>query len=278
MSETKQSKTGVLSRWLVALVLVPPTLAAIILTNKLFLLFWVALIGTVAWWEYAVNLLGRERRGLLAMSLIGFYATLSGAAFFGPDGQVAGLVTALAFGAMYMMYNLSPQGDRITVNLVGRYGLGHLYLTLGLSFIMLIKQLEHGANWLIFVALVTALNDTGAFFVGSKLKGPKLFVKVSPNKTISGFLGGCALAIIAGIASQSYMPLDFRWTHLAGLSLVLAIWGTLGDLFESCFKRAMGIKDTSTILRSHGGVWDRLDSLLFNFPPVYFFICWMTWP
>jgi phosphatidate cytidylyltransferase len=277
VSETKP-KSKVLSRWLVAFVLIPPTLVAIIVPNKLLLLFWLAIIGTLAWWEFAVNLLGQERKGLLGLSLFCYYLILAGAAFFGPDGQAAGLMVALSLGGVYLMYNLAPEGDRVSINLISRYGLGQLYLSFCLSFAMLIKQLDHGAKWLIFVVLVTALADTGAFYAGSKLKGPKLFPKVSPNKTISGLLGGCLLAAISGGLSRSYLPLDFNWTQLAALGCFLGLWGTLGDLFESSFKRAMGLKDTSNILRAHGGVWDRLDSLLFNLPPVYFFINWMTLP
>ena len=276
MSEDK--KRGNLSRWLVALILIPPTAVAVAAPNKIFLLALVAIMGTLAWREFAVNLLGRERTGLLAMSLLGFYATLSGAAFWGADGQTAGLQLALALGAAYMMYSLAPEGDRISVNLVARYGLGHLYLTFCLSFILLIKQLDNGANWLFFVLAVTILSDTGAYYVGSRLGGPKLFPKVSPKKTVSGLLGGCLAAAGAAALSTTYLPPDLGPHRLAGLGFLLGLWGTFGDLFESCFKRAMGLKDSSTILKGHGGVWDRMDSLLFNMPPVYYLVNWMTAP
>ncbi|MDR0355159.1 MAG: phosphatidate cytidylyltransferase [Deltaproteobacteria bacterium] len=275
---SKKPSSGELSRWLVALILLPPTIFSIFFPNKTVLLIWTAAIGTMAWREYCLNLLGRERLGLFALACLGLYATLAGTAYFGPDGQTFGLATALALGAAYFIHILNPEQDRISVNVVSRYALGHLYLTFFLSFIMHIKDLDHGSSWLLFVILITSLNDTGAFYFGSRLKGPKLAPKVSPKKTISGLLGGCLVASVAAGFSRYYLPVSFTWKELAALGLFLGMWGTFGDLFESAFKRAMGVKDTSNILRGHGGFWDRLDSMLFNLPPVYFYVTWQTMP
>jgi phosphatidate cytidylyltransferase len=257
---------------------VPPTVGCVIVPNKLALMVLVAVLGGLAWREYAVNLLGRERVGLLALCLTGFLATLAGASFLGVEGQTAGLALSLALGAAYLMYNLGPQPDKVSINLIARYVLGQSYLSFCLSFAMLLKQLDHGANWLILVILCTAAADTAAYYVGSRLRGPKLFPKVSPNKTVSGLLGGCLASAAAAALSKGYLPPLLGLGQLAGLGLFLALWGTFGDLFESAFKRAMGLKDTSSLLGGHGGVWDRLDSLLLNLPPVYFLVNWMTAP
>ena len=278
MGEASRPKSSELSRWLVVLCVLPPTIACILAPNKIALLILVAIFGSLAWREYAVNLLGRERAGLFALCLAGFLSTLLGASFFGSDGQTAGLVIALALGAAYLMHNLSPQGDKVSVNLISRYGLGHLYLTFCISFIMLLKQLDHGANWIMFALVVTVASDTAAYYVGSKLKGPKLYPKVSPNKTISGLMGGCAAAIIAAELSKGYLPPLLDFWRLGAFGFFLGLWGAFGDLFESAFKRAMGLKDTSAILKGHGGVWDRLDSLLFNLPPVYILVNWINTP
>jgi phosphatidate cytidylyltransferase len=262
----------------VALILIPPTVFCIFSANKIYLLLLTAVVGSFAWGEYCINLLGKERLGIFILALLGFYSTLIGASFFGTDGQTLGLILSLSLGGVYFIQILSPGQDRISVNLLARYALGHLYLTLCLSFIMLIKQLAFGDKWLLFTILVTALNDTGAFYVGSRLKGPKLAPITSPKKTISGFLGGCLFSAVAAGLSKYYLPPLVGWRELAVLGLFLAVWGTFGDLFESAFKRAMGIKDTSNILAGHGGFWDRLDSLLFNLPPVYFYVYWLTRP
>jgi phosphatidate cytidylyltransferase len=262
----------------VALLLVAPTLFCAFYPNKTYLLVLVAIVGSLTWYEYCSNLLGRERLGLSLVSILGFCSTMAGATFFGTDGQTLGLFVCLVLGAAYFLRSLNAQQDRVSVNVISRYALGHLYLTFCLSFVMLIKQFANGAQWLLFVILITAANDTGAYYAGTKLKGPKLAPSVSPNKTISGLLGGCLLSTVIGGLSKYYIPASHGWRELAALGLFLGLWGTFGDLFESGFKRAMGIKDTSSILAGHGGFWDRLDSLLFNLPPVYFYVYWQSLP
>jgi phosphatidate cytidylyltransferase len=269
---------GVLSRWLVALVLIPPVAVAIFMANTLAILGVVGVLGAICWWEFAANLLGRERVGLLALAILGWLATAAGALFYGPLGQALGLTAALALGAFYLMWALPAAEDRAAVNLIARYGLGHMYISFLLSFAFLIKQEHFGGRWLFFAVLATSLADTAAFYVGSWLKGPKLYPKVSPNKTISGLAGGCLAALAAGVLSFSYLPLEFPRASIAALSLGLALWGAVGDLFESALKRAMGLKDTSTLLLGHGGLWDRMDSILFNLPAVYFYVSLQTAP
>ena len=129
MSIADRLKSGDLSRWLVALILIAPTLVCVVYPNKLFLLVLVGAVGGGAWGEYFNNMLGRERVGLLAWALAGYWATLAGATFFGTDGLILGLLLALSLGAAYFLHVLSPEQDRISVNLLARLALGHLYLT-----------------------------------------------------------------------------------------------------------------------------------------------------
>jgi phosphatidate cytidylyltransferase len=272
VSVVERLTKGELSRWLVALILIPPILLAVFMDNNLVILGVVGLLGAICWWEFAANLLGRERVGLLSLAIIGWLATAFGALFYGSVGQSFGLVLAVGLGAIYLMRVLPESEDRAVVNLISRYALGHIYLSFLLSFVFLIKQEYFGNRWLFFVILLTALSDTGAFYVGSRLKGPKLYPKVSPNKTISGLIGGCLTAVATGALSFSYLPPEFSRVSIVVLSLGLAVWGAMGDLFESALKRAMGLKDTSTLLLGHGGLWDRLDSILFNLPIVYFYV------
>ncbi|MDR1607270.1 MAG: phosphatidate cytidylyltransferase [Deltaproteobacteria bacterium] len=278
MTVSERLSKGELSRWLVALVLIPPVLLAVFMDSNLVVLGVVGLMGALCWWEFAVNLLGRERVGLLFLAILGWLATAMGALYFGPLGQALGLTLAFGLGGFYLMAILPEKEDRAVVNLISRYALGHLYLSFLLSFVFLIKQEYYGNRWLFFVILVTALTDTGSFYVGTRLKGPKLFPKVSPNKTISGLLGGCVTAVITGALSFSYLPPEFSRFSIMVLSLALALWGSIGDLFESALKRAMGLKDTSSLLLGHGGLWDRLDSILFNLPLVYFYVSFQMAP
>ncbi|MDR2349175.1 MAG: phosphatidate cytidylyltransferase, partial [Deltaproteobacteria bacterium] len=211
-------RKGEPGRWLIALALAIPTLIAIFAENKLFVLVLVFLVGAFAWWEYSANLLGRNRTGLFLISLLGWAAVSVGTTFAGPEGQAAGLVFALVLGGFYLMWILNGE-DKIALNLIARYGFGHLYLSFFLSFALLIKTFDRGANFLFFVILATSLADTGAIYAGSRLKGPKLCPKISPNKTISGLLGGCALAAITGALSKYYLPDEFSMGELTLVGL-----------------------------------------------------------
>jgi len=256
-----------LSRWLVALLLLPPVVFCMVAENYTWFFILMLIAGAFTWWEFAVNLFGADRRGLMSLGMAGWLAVACGAYFWGPSGQSIGLVLALALGAGYTMWALQRESGPVLLNLLSRFALGHLYISFLLSFFLMLKKTEAGGLWLIYVLVVTIAADTGAYYVGTKLKGPKLCPKVSPNKTVSGLLGGAAAAMVVSAICASFLPP--KYYQLMALGLFLGFWGALGDLFESAIKRAIDIKDSSTILMGHGGFWDRLDSLMFNIVPVY---------
>lgn len=118
-----------------------------------------------------------------------------------------------------------------------------------------------------FLFLIWA-GDVGAFFVGRKFGKHKLFERVSPKKTWEGFFGGIALAMIVAAVISFYFTTISLIDWLA-LSLIISVFGTLGDLVESQFKRGLGVKDSGKILPGHGGILDRFDSLIFSTPFVF---------
>lgn len=258
------------SRWLVAIVLLPPVIGSIVVENHLWFFLVMLLIGGATWWEFSLNLFGADRNSLMALALAGWLAVAVGAFFYGPSGQSLGLVAALALGAGYTMWALEKESGPVLLNLLGRFALGQLYLSFLMSFFLLMKKVDFGGGpWLIYTLLVTACADTGAYYAGRKFQGRKLWPKISPNKTVSGLLGGAAAAVLISAVSTTYLPAHAGLLPMCLLGLFLGFWGALGDLFESAIKRALGIKDTSNLLLGHGGFWDRLDSLLFNIVPVY---------
>jgi phosphatidate cytidylyltransferase len=278
MALSKCLATGGAGRWLVAAVLAAPTVFCVFVENKLALLVLVALFGGAAWHEYAANLLGRSRVGIMLTAELTWLLTAVLSCFFGFEGLVLGLFAAFAAGAAALILILPGGPDAVPLNLIARYGLGHIYISLSLSFVLLLKPLLGGPVLIFYVVLATALSDTGAIYVGSRLQGPKLCPRVSPNKTVSGFFGGMALAMLGGGLSAIYLPDDFSVLELVLLSAALSAWGTFGDLFESAIKRTVGVKDTSAILLGHGGFWDRLDSIMFNLPLFYFYVSWKFQP
>lgn len=117
-----------------------------------------------------------------------------------------------------------------------------------------------GFQRLLFIVVCVIAADVGAYFGGSTFGGPKLAPKLSPNKTWSGFFSGQLAAVILGGIVGALMGIG--WVSGALLALPIAILSVLGDLFESGIKRKLGVKDTGGLMPGHGGLLDRLDSLM----------------
>lgn len=122
-----------------------------------------------------------------------------------------------------------------------------------------------------FFVLVSMGSDIGAYFLGKAIGKHKLVPNISPNKTWEGFVGGILLAVIfaAGSTYLFFPELPFKFS--IPLAIVMALLGAGGDLAESAMKRGAKTKDAASILPGHGGLLDRLDSLLLNAPIFYFF-------
>ena len=114
-------------------------------------------------------------------------------------------------------------------------------------------------------------NDTGAYFVGRSLGKHKLFERISPKKTWEGSVGGAISGLIVGYINYLLFP-DLSLISWIGLSIIVIIFGSLGDLVESLFKRSLGIKDSGNLLPGHGGVLDRFDGIFISAPLVYTYL------
>lgn len=137
--------------------------------------------------------------------------------------------------------------------------------------------LEFRPKIIISIFILIWTNDTFAYIVGKSVGKRKLFEKISPKKTIEGFLGGLFFSVVAGILISKFYfnPTEqysvkslFIWSVTA---VIISIFSTLGDLIESKFKRIAGVKDSGTIMPGHGGILDRLDSIIFVAPFVFLF-------
>ncbi|MGY0691592.1 phosphatidate cytidylyltransferase [Virgibacillus sp. FSP13] len=146
---------------------------------------------------------------------------------------------------------------------------GFMFLSavyMGIGFYYLIVTREAGLNYIFYALLVIWATDTGAYFFGRAFGKKKLWPKISPNKTIEGAVGGILLACVVGIVFQLIAPFPHTMLYMIIITILVSIFGQIGDLVESAFKRHYDVKDSGKLLPGHGGILDRLDSLLFILP------------
>ena len=149
---------------------------------------------------------------------------------------------------------------------------GVLYLGLTLGPLSMTRLLPQG-EWLIFfLLLVTWASDTGAYYVGTLYGRHRLAPTISPKKSYEGLAGGLVGAIIAAYIIRWWFLPELSALDCLVLGTLLTLTGLWGDLTESAMKRSVGIKDSGGILPGHGGMLDRLDSLLFTAPAFYYYV------
>lgn len=153
---------------------------------------------------------------------------------------------------------------------------GPLYVGLLLSYALLLRGggdgLYNGRDWLLFALLTTFAADTGAFFAGRALGRHQMAPAISPRKTWEGLFGGLLLAIGVAAALAAALGLDAAWWQELLLGAAVGVAAPVGDLLESKLKRISGVKDTGTIIPGHGGMLDRLDSIVLTLPVVYYLL------
>ncbi len=140
--------------------------------------------------------------------------------------------------------------------------------------LLLLRRLSQGGRWLLLLMLGVFATDTGAYAVGRLLGRHKLAPRVSPAKTIEGAIGGLVCSVAASVALDYLLDLPHKPILIVALGLALGLAAELGDLAESAVKRRLGVKDMGRLFPGHGGVLDRLDSVLFAGAVVYYIVRW----
>ena len=229
----------------------------------------VVLAGGLALFEFYRLCFGaRSHSWLIGIGLTGFAALILGT--HRPDIIVPTLLATLVCIISVPLLGRSPLEQSLRDGAMTLFGVLYLGLTLGtLSMTRLLPLGE----WLIFfLLLVTWTSDTGAYLVGTLCGRHRLAPKISPKKTVEGLVGGLIAAIIAGYAARWWFLPELSGLDCLILATLLTITGLWGDLTESAMKRSVGMKDSGGILPGHGGMLDRLDSLLFTAPVFYYYV------
>ena len=144
--------------------------------------------------------------------------------------------------------------------------LGLVYIPLMFAHAGLLRGLPDGRSWIFLVLFLVMISDFAAFFVGRSLGRHKLYAVISPNKTIEGSLGGLLGGVLGVLLFKLVFFPALRPVDVLLLGVGVGGFSQIGDLFESMLKRSFGVKDLGSLIPGHGGILDRLDSLLFAFP------------
>ena len=258
--------------------------------NPKAMVFLFALITGLSVWEYTglVNGIDDVRVNRFISTVAGVYLFLAVAAW--RMGLVANFIIVVPY-LLTIVYLFVSGLFTCSKNPVADWAytmLGQMYVALPLSMINILAfevDGQWGVNFdsllplSIFIFLWT--NDSGAYCFGSLLGRHKLFPRVSPGKSWEGSIGGCVLvlavaALIGWWANNGDMKHQLGMAAWMGLGLVVVVFGTLGDLVESLFKRTLGIKDSGNLLPGHGGMLDRFDSALMAIPAAVIYLYTLT--
>jgi phosphatidate cytidylyltransferase len=240
-------------------------LAALFVVKAVFLGV-VVLAVVVGLWELTSRL--AERKGIrapLPPLVAGGVAMVVAGYLRGADGAwVTMALTALAVLVWRMARPPENYLRDVTAGLFTAF-----YVPFLATFVVMMLAADDGPRRVLVFLLLTVISDTGAYAVGWRFGRHKLAPRISPGKTREGLLGAMVFAMTAGALLMEYFIDGGHWWQGALLGLAAATSATLGDLGESMIKRDLGIKDMGTLLPGHGGIMDRLDSLLPTAPVVW---------
>ena len=252
-----------------------------------FPVFMTLLVGAAAWeWGRLSGFVGLSALGCAVLAALGCLALLLGNMHQGTDNALVWLTTAWAvvwlFGAAWLLRAGIPAWQRIPRSLRLIMGLVSLWMA-WLAAVYLYER--HGAWYLLSVMAVVWMADMAAYFVGRTLGRHKLAPRISPGKTWEGAIGGmvgvlllafCMAPVLQDVENIYGTTVRHAgWIGLLGLAAAMTVLGVMGDLVESLMKRSMNMKDSSNLLPGHGGVLDRVDSLLPVLPLALAATLWM---
>jgi phosphatidate cytidylyltransferase len=260
-----------LKRWITALCLSPFIVWLIFMGSRDHFALFVAVVSVVALWEFFGIVLPRTSK-IHPNILAAFAASppLIWSVHISRFDIAAGLMTLIVLLSgmtSIARFKKDPDaGKKAAFQL-----LGIVYVSLFLSWAVMIRDGQDGVVWIFLLALTVFAGDTGAYYAGTWLGRHRLCPFVSPKKTVEGALGGLAAAVCAGSAIKFFFLPSIPWGAAILMFVLTGVFGQAGDLFESVLKRAAHIKDSGKILPGHGGILDRIDGILFAAPVVCFF-------
>ncbi len=265
-------------RVLSSIVLVPILVAAIWFGNPWFsiLVAIAALLGALEFFNMV------SRRGWQPLTVFGTLWTLFFIfnAYYDPSYASAStrtlvtffLVTSAVVLPLLVALFLRPSGERTLVSWASSMA-GVFYIGWLLSYWVLIMN-SYGREWVFIALFSTFAVDTTAYFVGRAFGRHKMAPTISPGKTWEGAAGGLAGALVAVVVLSLILDVEISYSQMVLLGFLIAVFAQLGDLAESKLKRSVGVKEAGNLIPGHGGILDRLDSIVFTGVVVYYCLRW----
>jgi phosphatidate cytidylyltransferase len=258
-----------LKRWISGLVLAPILILFTLSAPPwLFTLFILALIalGLKEFYALAVpEISPREKTAGILLCL------LPPLALFSPEPRCFHAAVVLLGFFLFIRALCGPDPFARRVDRAGKQLLGFLYVAVFLAQFILLRKFPSGPLWILFTLTAVFAGDTAAFYVGRAFGRKKLAPAISPGKTVEGGYGAAAGSVAGALLFKALFFPQVPFFHALMLGLGAGVFGQLGDLWESVLKRSAQVKDSGTLIPGHGGLLDRIDSVLFAGPFVYYY-------
>ncbi len=262
-------------RVVTALVLIPLIYLLVKYLPPIFFLLFVATMVLIGQYEfYRFYYKGVNKFALLGFSLgsillLTFY--VEGNTVEAKGAAISMIVLIALSGFLFLKTGLR---DNLTGVSIVVFGV--LYVAWTLGHLISLRILLNGRNLIFFILIVTYGVDTGAYYIGKLFGKHKLAPNLSPGKTIEGAIGGVISAVGAALLARWLFLPELTRNDTILMGLVFGVISQIGDLSESMFKRSAGVKDSGRILPAHGGVLDRVDSLIFTTPVFYYYMLYLV--
>jgi phosphatidate cytidylyltransferase len=242
-------------------------ISAILLSKESYIVL-ITICGFLCIWEFTKMIALKNYAAYI------FYAFVLFLMIQRQDSYATVLVLSVTLlSSLFLVYQLFAKKQIVFSNDRSKLGVTIRYVIFSICFLVLLPFHKNSFHPYLMISILSIIwiNDSFAFLVGKNFGSRKLFPSVSPKKTVEGFLGGLTFSLLAAFLI-SKLNVDFSLLNWLIIGLIVSVVGTIGDLVESKFKRQAKIKDSGTIMPGHGGILDRLDSLLFAAPFVYLYI------
>jgi len=233
----------------------------------------VALVSFIGLMEYCRMTLPKKVAAGIIVPLVG---SMFPFLFYIRSDTLMTFVIAFLFLSFSIYTLFSFKDIKVAAAEVALLFFGVIYLPYLLGYLVLLRNHPFGYKWILLIMFIVMSGDSAAYFIGCRFGKNKLYPEVSPKKSVEGAVGGLAGSLLGVMAAKLLFFTELATFDALLAALLIGSLGQVGDLFESLLKRSCGVKDSGTIFPGHGGILDRLDSILFAAPAAYYYATFIS--